>query len=81
MARRGLTLAEAERRSGLAQGSLSRRLAGRRGRGLQLDTVRRLSRGVGIPLEVLADGFEFSFASVSERRRRELEVELLLLGG
>ena len=80
LARKGLTLAEAERRSGLAQGSLSRLLAGRRGRGLQLDTVRRLARGVGIPLEVLADGFEFGFAAAQERHRRELDLELLLGG-
>jgi transcriptional regulator with XRE-family HTH domain len=71
----GFTLSAAERASGLFRGTLSRLLAGRRGKGVRLETVRQLSRGTGIPLEVVAEALEISLAQAEERRRCIAEVE------
>ena len=75
LAQRGLTVAAAERASGFFRGSLSRLLTGSRGKALPLETVRRLSRGTGIPLPALIDGPEASIADALERRRQTLETE------
>jgi len=79
LVRRGFTLAAAERAAGLAKGSLSRRLRGRRGYGLTLDVALRLSQATGLPLETIADGFAVSLAEVEERRRRWAAAERAML--
>ena len=79
LVRRGFTLAAAERAAGLAKGSLSRRLRGRRGYSLTLDVALRLSQATGIPLQAIADGFVVSLAEVEERRRRWAAAERALL--
>jgi transcriptional regulator with XRE-family HTH domain len=79
LAERGLSLAAAERAAGLAKGSLSRRLRGRRGYGLTLDVALRLSQATGIQLQAIADGFAVSLAQAEERRRRVDDVELARL--
>ena len=72
---KGLTVPEAERASGLSGGSLRRLFTGRRGKALPVETVRRLSRGTGIPFEPLAEALETTIADALERRWRRAEAE------
>jgi hypothetical protein len=69
LAKRGLTVAAAERASRLYRGSLSRLLAGRRGRRLSVEMVTRLSKGLRKPFEVVRAALELSIAVACERRR------------
>jgi hypothetical protein len=69
LAKRGLTVAAAERASRLYRGSLSLLLAGRRGRRLSVETVTRLSKGLRKPFEVVRAALELSIADACERRR------------
>jgi hypothetical protein len=50
-------------------GSLSRLLAGRRGRRLSVEMVTRLSKGLRKPFEVVRAALELSIADACERRR------------
>jgi hypothetical protein len=59
----------------MGRGSLQRILAGRRGRGLRLETVRRLSRGAKIPLGVLVEALGRTLADNEERVRRVRAVQ------
>jgi hypothetical protein len=52
LAKRGLTVAAAERASRLYRGSLSRLLAGRRGRRLSVEMVTDCPRAFGTPLRL-----------------------------
>jgi len=70
---RGFSLAQAERASGLSKGSLSRLLSGRRGRGLRVETVKRLAAGTRIPFRPLMNALEVSIAYALERRQGMLD--------
>jgi transcriptional regulator with XRE-family HTH domain len=72
LAQQGLTVTAAERASGLCRGSLSRILTGKRGRAVQHETVRRLSRGTRIPLAQWADALQHTRDSNAARQRAEL---------
>lgn len=79
LAQFGFSLARAERASGLSPGSLSRLLTGRRGRGLRLETVRRLSRGTRLRLGLLAETVARTIEHNEERQRRMQAAELARL--
>jgi transcriptional regulator with XRE-family HTH domain len=72
---RGLTVAAAERKAGMARGSLSRLLSGRRGKSVPLETVRRLAVGIRKPLQIVADALQLSITGAREFRRRAAEAE------
>ena len=69
LAKRGLTVAAAERASGLARDSLSRLLAGRRGRRLSVEMVSRIAKGIRMPFQVVRAALGLSIADACERRR------------
>lgn len=75
LAERGLTVAAAENASDLARDSLSRLLAGRRGRHLTVDMVSRLSKGIRLPFQTVRAALELSIAEASNRRRQAAEAE------
>jgi transcriptional regulator with XRE-family HTH domain len=75
LAERGLTLAETERRAGLAKGSISRRLRGRRGWDVTLDWAMRVAHAAQAPLQEVADAIAVSLHRAEEEQRRRLSVE------
>jgi len=78
LTRHGLTVARAERASGLSPGSLSRILSGCRS-GLWFETVRRLAHGTKIRLVVVAEALDRTLEYNEEGRQRVRAAELACL--
>lgn len=71
----GLRIVDVEREAGMAPGSFSRVLAGRRGRRMGLPTAYRLAKAMGIPLRVFSAALERTLDEREEFLRRCAEAE------
>lgn len=75
LAQRGVTISHLERVAGMARGSLSRILTGRRG-GDSLFTAEKVAKALGLPLDTVVSAILTSVTDAQERRRRVLDGEL-----
>jgi transcriptional regulator with XRE-family HTH domain len=78
LAKRGFTVAAAERRAQLAAGTFSRLLAGRRGLG-RVDTVIRIAGATGIRAGVFMEALAATINEARDRRRQMQLAELARL--